>query len=162
MSTPTTWGPPLWNILHIYTEHIGFQTNEMLATDEVRAFVHFLKSVELSMPCAKCRAHYKRWRLSRPIDQFMQFRGAYLRDRVREWIWGLHNDVNLENGHVSPPIETISAIYYAKGRNELHKSIEECTVSFKKAMEHSLLHPEAFHKFRTTLLFLGKFVGLTA
>ena len=155
--SPTDWGPHLWKILHIYTEFIGNQTNEILSTDEIRAFIHFLKSLEFAMPCAKCRAHYKRWRLAKPIDHFINYRGLTLRHVLREWIWGLHDEVNRENGLVSPPIETISAIYISLGNTELQNSIKECTKSFQKAMGQSLGY-EAFHKFRLTLSFLNKLV----
>ena len=159
MSLPKDWGPPLWKILHIYTEHIGFQTNELLSTDEIRAFIHFLKSLEFAMPCAKCRAHYKRWKTAKPVDQFIHYRGVYLRQVVREWLWGLHNDVNRENGLVSPPLETISETYSAFCRADLQNSIKDCTTSFQKAMEHSLVGYEAIKKFRLTLSFLNRLIN---
>lgn len=156
MTTPKDWGPHLWKILHIYNEHIGKQTNEILSTDEIRAFTQFLKSLEFAMPCAKCRAHYKRWRIAKPIDQFMHYRGITLRTTVREWLWGLHDEVNRENGLGSPEIDTLSDTYTAFTRTDLQTSIRECTKSFQKALEQSLISYEGFHKFRVSLAFLNK------
>lgn len=160
MTTPKDWGPHLWKILHIYTEHIGKQTNEILSTDEIRAFTNFLKSLEFAMPCAKCRAHYKRWRVAKPIDHFIHYRGITLRNTVREWVWGLHDDVNRENGigDKSPPLETISEIYTAFTRADLQNSIKECTKSFQKALEQSFIPREAFHTFRISLSLLTRLV----
>lgn len=158
MTTPKDWGPHLWKILHIYTEHIGKQTNEILSTDEIRAFTQFLKSLEFAMPCAKCRAHYKRWRTAKPIDHFMYYRGITLRTTVREWLWGLHDEVNRENSLESPHIDTVSETYTAFTRTDLQNSIQECTKSFKKALEQSLISYEAFHKFRITISLLSRLV----
>jgi hypothetical protein len=160
MTTPNDWGPHLWKILHIYTEHIGKQTNEILSTDEIRAFTNFLKSLEFAMPCAKCRAHYKRWRIQKPIDHFMHYRGITLHNMLREWLWSLHDEVNRENSssYNSPPLETLSETYLAFTRMDLQNNIQECTKSFKKALEHSLISYEAFHKFRITLSLLSRLV----
>jgi len=145
MSSPKVWGPPLWYILHTYTERLGNQTNEILSTDQCRAWVNFLKSVELTIPCARCRSHYKEWRIAHPIDTFMKYRGLLLREKAREWVWGLHDSVNKENGIVGPPIEKLPEMYGTLNENLLKINIENCSNDFKKAMLQ--LMPGAYQNF---------------
>ena len=64
MSSPKVWGPALWYILHTYTERLGNQQNQILSTDQRVAWINLLKSVEGVIPCARCRAHYKEWRIN--------------------------------------------------------------------------------------------------
>jgi hypothetical protein len=147
MASPKVWGPALWSILHIYTEKLGNQTNEILSTDQRRAWINFLKSVEGAIPCARCRAHYKEWRIRHPIEAFSGYQGLFLKQKAREWLWGLHDSVNKENNIVGPPIESLAEMYGAFDPERIRKSIEICSTDFKKAMLQNLLSPDAYRIF---------------
>jgi len=144
MASPKVWGPALWSILHTYTERLGNQTNEISSTDQRRAWINFLKAVEGTIPCPRCRAHYKEWRIKYPIDAFGGYQGLFLRQKAREWLWGLHDSVNRENGITSPPIEELGEKY---GKVDVQKNIESCITEFKRAMQQSMLSPEAYQIF---------------
>jgi hypothetical protein len=158
MSNPKVWGPALWYILHTYTEKLGNQTNEILATDQRRAWINFLKSVEGAIPCARCRAHYKEWRIKKPIEAFNGFQGLFLKQKAREWLWGLHDSVNKENKITGPPIESMGELYGTVDLDRLRKSIEACDTDFKKAMQQFLLPPEAYRTFMSSFARLRTFV----
>jgi hypothetical protein len=154
MSSPKVWGPALWYILHTYTEKLGNQSNEILSTDQRRAWINFLKSIEAAIPCAKCRAHYKEWRIKHPIDNFSYYMGDTLKQRAREWVWGLHEDVNKENGLTGVPIEKLPEMYGSIDQHIMRMNLENCNNDFKKAMLHSLLAPPAYHNFMKYLALL--------
>lgn len=147
MSSPKVWGPALWFILHTYTERLGNHTNPIMSTDQSRAWINLLKSVEGSIPCARCRAHYKEWRTKYPIEQHSNFQGILLRQKAREWLWGLHDSVNKENGLTSPPIESLSEIYGKYDESAMRRNIEVCSNDFKSAILHSLLNPDMYRVF---------------
>ena len=145
MASPKVWGPALWTILHTYTERLGNQTNEISSTDQRRAWINFLKAVEGVIPCARCRAHYKEWRIKHPIEAFSGYQGLFLRQKAREWLWGLHDSVNRENGITSPSIEELGEKYAAF--DIVRNAIEVCITEFKKAMQQSMLSPDAYQIF---------------
>lgn len=90
-----SWGPPLWKMLHGITEALGNQSVPMLATDEAHEIVFILRDVEKIMPCKLCRTHYHAWRKQRPIEEIDKLRGYMLKTAVRQWLFDLHENVNL-------------------------------------------------------------------
>ena len=157
MSSPKVWGPPLWYILHTYTERLGNQQNQILSTDQRVAWINFLKSVEGVIPCARCRAHYREWRIKHPIDAFNTYQGVFLRQKAREWLWGLHDSINKENNIVGPPIEQLAEIYGKFSNENIQKNMDICIVDFKKAMLQRLLEPSVYHKFMSSFARLKTF-----
>jgi hypothetical protein len=157
MSLPKIWGPPLWTILHTYTERLGNHTIEIMSTDQRRAWINFLKAVEFVIPCARCRAHYKDWRTKHPIDHFARFQGPFLRQKAREWLWGLHDEINRENGLMSPAIESITEVYSSKTEADVQKAVDLCLVEFKKAIP-AVVGPAALRTFQTNLTMLRRFL----
>jgi hypothetical protein len=122
-----------------------------MSSDQSRAWINLLKSVEGTIPCARCRAHYKEWRTKYPIEQHNNFQGILLRQKAREWLWGLHDSINKENGLTSPPIESLSAIYGNYDESAMRRNIEVCSNDFKSAILHSLLNPDMYRIFMKCL-----------
>ena len=86
------WGPCAWKFLHAIT----FRYAETAPTiDERTAMYNLLSSLQLVLPCTKCRKHFGDYLsdattgIANPDSQHLSSRAA-----VSAWMVGLHNDVN--------------------------------------------------------------------
>lgn len=148
------WGPPLWRILHAAAEKLGRQTIQIMATDERYAWVAFLRSIEQTMPCAKCRLHFKVWRLKHPYERFIN---SYdIRADAREWLWSLHEEVNTEKGVTGPKLEDLPALY---GTLDVHEDIARLIEVFQRAVHGLQMKPSILQAFRVALNNLRRFVA---
>lgn len=77
---PNKWGPVTWKVMHGLVEHY---TPELHS-----AYQGFFYSLAASLPCSKCRNNYVLKVVARPFP-CVRSRGA-----VREWLVGVHNQVN--------------------------------------------------------------------
>ena len=153
MANPDVWGPPLWRLLHSLAERLGKQTSIILITDEIRAWTNFLKSVEHVIPCAKCRGHYKRWRLAHRIEN------AVNREEARAWLWGLHREVNEERKVASPPLTEMPALYEKRTPSAITRDYEDCTAVFKNTVQLSLITGDGLRNFKYALSVLRALTG---
>lgn len=87
------WGPVLWEMLHGAAEKIGRTPIKSIADDQRREMILVLRYVEVVMPCAMCRGHYKIWRTKNPIDRLPEDMVAF-KAAVREWLFNLHQEIN--------------------------------------------------------------------
>jgi len=157
MAQADEWGPPLWRILHTLAERLGRQTIPLLATDERRAWVGFLRSIEGVMPCAKCRAHYRAWRLKNPVEKFIN---AYdLKETAREWLWTLHTEVNTERGVMGPALEEIPALYGNRTGYEIQDDINKVLQILQTATLQRTVTGDAVRTFRKALELLQRISG---
>lgn len=151
------WGPPLWRILHTLAERLGRQTIKLLETDERRAWVALLRAVQMVMPCAKCRAHFKAWRSSHSVERFIT---SYdLRADAREWLWSLHEEVNREKGVAGPALEELPGLYGSRTGQEIQEDLRAVLAVFQQAVLERLIVPEAVQAFRNSLSMLRRFSG---
>ncbi len=151
------WGPPLWRILHTLAERLGRQTIKLLETDERRAWVALLRAIQVVMPCAKCRAHFKAWRLAHPTERFIT---SYdLRTDAREWLWSLHEEVNREKGVAGPTLEELPGLYGSRTGQEIQEDVKVVLAVFQQAVLERLIAPEAVQAFRNSLSMLRRFSG---
>jgi hypothetical protein len=132
MAQIAEWGPPMWKLLHSMAERAGSSALEL---DEKRAWISVLKLTEGVLPCAMCRQHYRDWRRSHPLEDFLGSHGEFFRDRVREWLWGLHNDVNARREVERLPLEGL-----AKYKDESSKEIQDTLQNIVKILEKAVLH----------------------
>jgi len=99
MVSPQEWGPNAWDLLHGIAERIGIHTNKYQIADEQNELKLTLRHFWALLPCTKCQAHYKdHIRRSFPNTSLY---GMYLQDNLREWLFKLHNDVNMTRGVLS-------------------------------------------------------------
>jgi hypothetical protein len=122
----------MWKLLHSMAERAG---SSALQLDEKRAWISFLKFTEGVLPCAMCRQHYRDWRRSHPLEDFLGSHGEFFRDRVREWLWGLHDDVNARREVERLPIDGL-----AKYRDVSSKEIHDTLQGIVKILEKAVLH----------------------
>jgi len=151
MANPEKWGPPLWRILHTYAERLGQYSSGILLQDERRAWINFIRSVEATLPCVKCRDHFRRWRREHPVEDANLYVGDSLRSWAREWLFNLHNEVNTENGKPCPTLEEIIDLYKARTKYEQSDDIRTLYEHFQQAILMRILPPPAFHDFKLKL-----------
>ena len=157
MVNSQAWGPILWRILHTFAEKLGRHKIPLLATDEKRAFVNLLKSVEMVMPCMKCRQHYRAWRQKRPIERFM---GSYdIREDAREWLWALHEEVNTSKAITGPLLSEIPGLYGTRKIQELNDDLQLLVENLHEAALYRHVETEAIHTFRKAFAMLRAIVG---
>jgi len=95
------WGPQLWMILHSAVERIGIKNLNRLPQEESRIWSNLLSSLRYSLPCPLCKKHYTNYYASHHITVFNK-------DIIREWLYNLHNQVNIQTE--KPNIITIEEI----------------------------------------------------
>jgi len=134
MAQIAEWGPPMWKLLHSMAERAG---QSVLALDEKRAWITLLRVTEGVIPCAMCREHYRDWRRTHPLEEFLGSHGEFFRDRVREWLWGLHDDVNARR---EGPVERLPLEGLQKYREISSKEIQDTLQSIIKILNKAVMH----------------------
>ena len=155
MAQIVDWGPPLWRALHSMAERAGTSVIEL---DEVRAWINVLRLTEGVLPCAMCRAHYRGWRQSHPLEEFLGSRGQFFRDRVREWVWGLHNEVNHRRGVEVFPLESLEK-YKEVSSRDLQDTLQGVVKVFDKATLHRQVSPVYVADWRKAVVLLRKLMN---
>jgi len=90
------------------------------------------------------------------VDAFLYMEGLHLRTTAREWLWGLHTEINLEReGAVNLPLEEVEAIY---SMQQIGPDIDACIASFKMALQLRTLTTEGYHGFKAALSTLRRFI----
>jgi len=151
------WGPPLWRILHSLAEHLGRQTIPLLEVDERRAWIGLLRSIEGVMPCAKCRSHYRAWRIKMPIEKCMN--SYSFKDDAREWLWSLHTEINTENGKAGPTLEEVPALYGSRTSQDIQDDINALLKVLQTAVIQRSVLADTVRIFRTALSLLRRLSG---
>jgi hypothetical protein len=159
MSNRDTWGPPLWRLLHTLAEKLGKHTNSLLMTDERRAWISFLKAVEMAIPCPKCKAHYIKWRTVHKFEEFMTCPPASFREEARKWVWALHTQVNEERGVPNIDLLEVASMYENRSQQDLLKDSVDCIAAFKTAVQYTPLPVEALRNFKTAFTKLRGTLG---
>lgn len=150
-----SWGPVLWSILHTSAEHLGKPRPPLLETDEVNRWMFLLKSVEGVMPCNLCRKHYDEWLKKHPVAQFTALRGTALREHARQWLYSLHENVNIgKNIQSGIKIDDIPSMYSTLTR--YHTDIDRFIELTRENVQNGLLKAEATRVFRSHLQYLRK------
>ena len=152
------WGPHVWKLLHSMAERAG---NSVLEIDEIRAWINVLRLTEGILPCAMCRDHYREWRKSHPLEEFLGSRGVFFRDRVREWLWGLHDTVNGRNDVAEDarlPLEGLSK-YRDVTSKELQDTLQVIVKVFDKAVLYRQVNATYTVDWRRAVALLRKLIN---
>jgi hypothetical protein len=145
------WGPVLWEMLHGVVEKLGRTTIKSIADDQRREMILVLRYIEVVMPCAMCRAHYREWRTKHPIDKLPEEAQAF-KAAVREWLFNLHQEINDSRGLAR--VMTLGDLEDRYG----YANLKEVSAVFFGLMERAVrlrvLDREPFRKFNTHFTFL--------
>ena len=133
----------------------------VIQVDEIRAWIKMLRLTEGLLPCAMCRAHYREWRTAHPLEDFLGSRGELFRDRLREWLWGLHDAVNTkrsipESAHLS--LEQLH-IYKSVTTRDIQESIHALLEVLNKAILHRQVNANYIGDWRKALTLLRKLIN---
>ena len=157
MPSNKDWGPIFWRLLHGLAERLGNQTIDTMASDEAREIVFLLKGVEFVMPCEKCRHHFHEYRTKHPLDPFLQRRGPHLRQAIREWLWKLHEDVNMRNGLPSFPLEELTPMYK---HTDIAGTWQSLLPYLQTSLANGLILSDQLKSFRRHLTLLRATLGM--
>lgn len=83
---PNLWGPAAWKFLHFVT----FAYPEQPTREQVMQYRVFFDHLQYTLPCPKCRRHYKEFIATRPPD-------CRNRETLVIWLFELHNTINQRN-----------------------------------------------------------------
>lgn len=86
---PEIWGPIFWATFHL----ISMSYPDSPTYPEKRAAKEFFLSMIHLLPCPVCRDHFKEIMVGMPIDSWLDDRRS-----LTEWVWTLHNRVNVRLG----------------------------------------------------------------
>ena len=84
------WGPPFWHFLHI----ISFNYSTKPTKEQQNNFYNYFKSLENILPCKYCRINFSKNLKSTKFSK----RVFKNRDSLSEWVYNLHNHINLMLG----------------------------------------------------------------
>ena len=93
------WGPCCWKTIHSFVT-----TYEPSMS---KAFISFINSLAVLLPCEKCRNHLKDNLKAIPLEPYLENK-----DRLFLWSFLIHDRVNKQLGKKSPPFKTIKKIYF--------------------------------------------------
>ena len=121
---PVTWGPPLWELLHLLAERVG--RSGVLSVDIDQAIlmdllVQLLPSV---IPCDECQAHCREYLAQHPFSAGKLKASDAISLFVRQWLLDFHNTVRSQKGQplIITTLEQLTAEYGSD-------SIQQCQVN---------------------------------
>ena len=115
MNAPSNneWGPALWGILHTLSLRIGsvasnsnWQSANHVINEEKRLWYGLLNCLKYSLPCPLCKKHYISYFNLYPITST-----NIILSHIAEWIFNLHNTVNIRNNTPTITIDKLPNIY---------------------------------------------------
>jgi len=95
MVSPSDWGPMAWTLLHGIAERVGQQRIASIGRDEQNELRLTLRTFGALLPCQKCQVHYSEWIKHNPPDLILKKPYYELQDLTRDWIFRLHENVNM-------------------------------------------------------------------
>jgi len=106
---PTTWGPVLWSVLHIFAERMGTPS---IDTDQARELTQLINLLPAIIPCKECQAHSRVYIATHPF-QCITLTGEALNTYVRTWLLTFHNAVRSSKGQPIDitTLEQLAALY---------------------------------------------------
>jgi len=155
MTQVQEWGPYIWKILHYHAEYAG---KSVLLADEIRAWTTLLRNTEGVLACAVCRDHYRTWRSTHPVEEFIGRDKDTFQELLRRWLWDLHeyvNDTKEVPVEQRLPFEKLAA-YKEISRQEIFQSISTLKDILQKAALHRQVNPIYVTEWVRALKFLQK------
>ena len=99
---PTVWGPKLWFVIHTFA--LNYSDNPTY--EDKRVMEEFFNNLKYSIPCNKCKVHYRQ-RLERdPIINYLDNKQSLFKYTI-----DLHNQVNKSLGKKIYSYDEVVKIY---------------------------------------------------
>lgn len=104
----STWGPPLWRMMHILSSVI-LEYTLLTQEDYMKLWEQLFIGLKEEIPCLECRSHVQNW-LSKNPD--FRSRG------IQQYILDLHNDVNVRRSVAPWTIQQVETTYSVGGKEK--------------------------------------------
>lgn len=147
-------------MLHVFAERVGTNGVVPLQLDEVRELEILVRGFPRTLPCPTCQRHSAEYLYTHPLD-WAALRGAAVAPVARKWFYDFHHFVNGQKAsgvEVSPPVESLSALYGAVPSLEVEFNIlsEELT----RAVNFNWVKHDASIQIRRHLTTLRRLMGI--
>ncbi len=121
---PVTWGPPLWELLHLLAERIGRSGVLSVDVDQAILMDLLVNQLPFVIPCDLCQAHCREYLLKHPFSAGKLKSSDAISFFVRQWLLDFHNAVRSGNGQplIVTTHEQLAAIYGSE-------KVQQCQVN---------------------------------
>jgi hypothetical protein len=99
---PIVWGPKLWFVIHTFA--LNYPDNPTY--EDRRVMEEFFNNLKYSIPCHKCRIHYRQNLQNNPIISYLDNKQSLFKYTV-----DLHNLVNKSLGKKIYSYDEVTSIY---------------------------------------------------
>lgn len=99
---PNIWGPKLWFVIHTFA--LNYPDNPTY--EDKRIMEEFFNNLKYSIPCSKCKIHYKQRLEKAPIINFLENKQSLFKFTI-----DLHNQVNKSLGKKIYSYDEVVQIY---------------------------------------------------
>lgn len=147
------WGPLFWKLLHGMAEYVGKQVDPNYQVEEVRLWAQMLTTLQQTIPCDVCRAHYGEWLTENPPAAVQSLPYAEVSLWAQRWLWLLHNRINEGNDKPVFLFDQLQAVY--KG-TQITQSWKALTPVLQKAIS---LNGVTLLSWRNWLMIVRKLQG---
>lgn len=144
---PSTWGYPMWRILHSLTELTGRQVNKFLDQDEYYAWKSVLNILHTCLPCALCREHYIGYIRENPYESIISASGLARKNALREWLFNLHNFTPMTGTCSRPTIDQLPELYSITNI-DIDTEIKEIVRILQLSSQGGIIPRDAYDAFR--------------
>lgn len=110
--TKDFWGRPMWFVIHTFALNLPAVLNDQYKN----YWKAFASSLQFVLPCPICKEHYKQNMINFNVENYLS-----TSNKVFEWTWRLHNNVNVSKDYKSNVIsfEDAKDIYENSTEEEL-------------------------------------------
>ena len=101
-------------------------------------------------------------RIRNHIENMMTYRGVYFKDKLRRWIWGLHDSVNQRRG-LAPeqclPYESLSNTYHTTSLQSLSQLVNSLTEKLDRAVIYRQIEAPILRDWKRALEYVRRFMS---
>lgn len=90
---PVTWGPPLWELLHMLAERVGRSGVPSIDVDQAILMDLLVQLLPSVIPCEECQAHCREYLAKHPFSAGKLKASDAISPFVRQWLFDFHNAV---------------------------------------------------------------------
>ncbi len=124
---PTIWGPKLWFVIHTFA--LNYPDNPTY--EDKRVMEEFFNNLKYSIPCKKCKIHYRQRLERNPIVNYLDNKQSLFKFTI-----DLHNQVNKSLGKKIYSYDEVVEIYKQHYnpdlvKNEKRSSLVNKWINFK-------------------------------
>ncbi len=144
---PSTWGYPMWRVLHSLTELSGAQQNKFLDQDEYYAWKSVLNILHTCLPCALCREHYSGFVKENPYEPVISLVGSERKTALRKWLFDLHNNAPMTGTCPRPTLDQLPDLY-STDKVDIDAEIKEVVRILQLSSQGGIIPRDAYDAFR--------------